>query len=29
MSELQEQIDGGFVYLGNVYQDDTFVKDYL
>ena len=29
MSELQDHTDGGFIHLGNVYQDDTFVKDYL
>lgn len=29
MKELQKEVDGGFIYLGNVYRDDTFVKKYL
>lgn len=29
IEELQKEVDGGFIYLGNVYRDDTFVKNYL
>ena len=29
MEEMQKEIDGGFIYLGNVYRDDEFVKNYL
>lgn len=29
MKEMQKEIDGGFIYLGNVYRDDEFVKNYL
>ena len=29
MEEMQKEIDGGFIYLGNVYRDDNFVKNYL
>lgn len=29
MEKLQKEIDGGFIYVGNVYRDDRFVKQYL
>ena len=29
MEEMQKELDGGFIYLGNVYRDDDFVKKYL
>ena len=29
MEEMQKEIDGGFIYLGNVYRDDEFIKNYL
>lgn len=29
MEGLQNKLDGGFIYVGNVYRDDSFVKNYL
>lgn len=29
MESLQNKLDGGFIYVGNVYRDDSFVKEYL
>ena len=29
MIDLQNELDGGFIYVGNVYRDDSFVKEYL
>lgn len=29
MNDLQNELDGGFIYVGNVYRDDSFVKEYL
>lgn len=29
MKDLQSKLDGGFIYVGNVYRDDSFVKNYL
>lgn len=29
MKGLQNELDGGFIYVGNVYRDDSFVKEYL